>query len=97
MSTSVPSPTPHMLTSNKGMPMPKQPRKKPITAKQLLHAIDVAVKKTLEQTAMGQETDNYPAANRFIACLSGVISVDDYALGDKIFSVLGHGRIGDTQ
>jgi hypothetical protein len=83
-----------MLTSIEGVPTPKHPRKKAITSKQLLHAIDVAVKKALKQTAMGQETDSYFAANRFIACLSGVISVDDQALSDKIFSVLGHGQIG---
>jgi hypothetical protein len=62
----------------------KRPCKKAITATQLLHAIDVAV-----NHAMKQGTDNYPAANRFIAFLAGTISVDDDALGDKIFSVLG--------
>ncbi len=88
MSATAPSPTPHMLTSTEDVPTPKQPRRKAITSKQLLHAIDVAVKKALEQG-----TVNYPAANRFIACLSGTISVDDQSLGDKIFSVLGDGQI----
>jgi hypothetical protein len=86
-----------MLTSTEGVPTPKQPRKKAITSKQLPHAIDFAVNRALEQTVLGQDSGNYRKTDCFIAALSGAISIDDHALGEKIFSVFGHGQIENNK
>ena len=68
------------------VPTPRPPRKKAITAKQLLHAIDVAVKRALEQ----KSSTSYSGADCFVASLAGVISIYDQALCDKIYSVFGY-------
>lgn len=64
------------------VPESKPIPKPPVTANQLLHAVDFAVKRTLEQKLNGLSSADY-----FVAALAGAISVYDQAFSDKVFSV----------